>query len=132
MPAADPAHYVRGQYDGYLDVDGVAKGSTTETYAALRLEVDSWRWAGVPFFIRTGKELPVTQTEVRLVFSRPPRLRFFPRHPSPDPTQLVMRLDPTTGVRLLFNAQRERGRRAGDDQPRHGVRRGGWRGTDPL
>ena len=45
---ADPAHYVRGQYDGYLDVDGVAPDSTTETYAALRLEIDNWRWAGVP------------------------------------------------------------------------------------
>src|SRR6478752_5769455 len=65
---ADPGHYVRGQYDGYLDIDGVAAGSTTETYAALRLEIENWRWAGVPFFIRTGKRLPATQTELRLVF----------------------------------------------------------------
>ena len=50
--------------------------STTETYAALRLEIDNWRWAGVPFFIRTGKRLPVTQTELRLVFKQPPRLGF--------------------------------------------------------
>ena len=78
MPEADPAHYVRGQYDGYLDIDGVAPGSTTETYAAMRLEIDNWRWAGVPWFIRTGKRLPVTQTEVRLVFRRPPRLGFLP------------------------------------------------------
>ena len=69
---ADPAHYVRGQYDGYHDIAGVAEGSTTETYAALRLEIENWRWAGVPFFIRTGKRLPVTQTELRLVFKRPP------------------------------------------------------------
>jgi glucose-6-phosphate 1-dehydrogenase len=55
---ADPAHYVRGQYDGYLDIDGVAKDSTTETYAALRLDIDNWRWSGVPWFIRTGKKLP--------------------------------------------------------------------------
>ena len=55
---ADPAHYVRGQYDGYLGIEGVAPGSTTETYAALRLEIDNWRWSGVPFFIRTGKRLP--------------------------------------------------------------------------
>ena len=46
MPPADPAHYVRGQYDGYRDIDGVAAGSTTETYAALRLEIDNWRWSG--------------------------------------------------------------------------------------
>ena len=76
MADADPRHYVRGQYDGYLDIDGVAAGSTTETYAALRLEIDNWRWAGVPFLIRTGKRLPVTQTELRLVFRRPPSLRF--------------------------------------------------------
>ncbi len=81
---ADPAHYVRGQYDGYLGIDGVAPDSTTETYTALRLEIDNWRWSGVPFFIRAGKRLPVTQTEVRLVFKHPPRLGFaaFERGPS--------------------------------------------------
>ncbi|MDQ6775343.1 MAG: glucose-6-phosphate dehydrogenase, partial [Actinomycetota bacterium] len=63
---ADPRYYVRGQYEGYRDIDGVAKDSTTETYAALRLEIDNWRWAGVPFFIRTGKCLPMKATEVRL------------------------------------------------------------------
>ena len=54
---------------------GVAPDSTTETFAALRLEIDNWRWSGVPFFIRTGKHLPVTQTEVRLVFQRPAEAR---------------------------------------------------------
>jgi glucose-6-phosphate 1-dehydrogenase len=107
MPDADPAHYVRGQYDGYLDVPGVAPDSTTETYAALRLEIDNWRWAGVPFYIRTGKHLPVTQTEVRLVFKRPPRLGFVStaRRP-PEPAQLVVKLDPSTGVRLILDAHR--------------------------
>jgi glucose-6-phosphate 1-dehydrogenase len=107
MPAADPAHYVRGQYDGYRAIDGVAAGSTTETYAALRLEIDDWRWSGVPFFIRTGKHLPTTQTELRLVFKQPPRLGF-QRQAShrPQPNQLVVRLDPTTGIRLLVDAQR--------------------------
>src|SRR3954453_18745498 len=76
MPAADPAHYVRGQYDGYRDIDGVADDSTTETSAAMRLEVENWRWHGVPFFLRTGKCLPVTQTELRLVFRYPPRVAF--------------------------------------------------------
>jgi glucose-6-phosphate 1-dehydrogenase len=107
MPDADPAHYVRGQYDGYREIDGIAKRSTTETFAALRLEVDNWRWAGVPFFIRAGKRLPVTETELRLVFRRPPRLGFLAggaRRPEPD--QLVVRLDPRTGVRLLVEAQR--------------------------
>ena len=62
---ADPAHYVRGQYDGYLGIDGVAADSATETYAAMRLDIENWRWSGVPFFIRTGKRLPVTQTELQ-------------------------------------------------------------------
>jgi glucose-6-phosphate 1-dehydrogenase len=107
IPAADPAHYVRGQHDGYRDIDGVAADSTTETYAALRLDIDNWRWAGVPIFIRTGKHLPTTQTELRLVFQRPPHVGFhFERARPPEPMQLVIKLDPTTGVRLLVEAQR--------------------------
>jgi len=107
MPEANPAHYVRGQYDGYLDIDGVASGSTTETYAALRLEIDNWRWAGVPWYIRTGKRLPVTQTEVRLVFRRPPRLGFIETQGrAPAPSQLVVKLDPSTGIRLIVDAHR--------------------------
>jgi glucose-6-phosphate 1-dehydrogenase len=107
MPAADPAHYVRGQYDGYRDIDGVASDSTTETYAALRLDIDNWRWSGVPIFIRTGKCMPVTQTELRLVFQRPPGVGFHAlRVREPEPMQLVVKLDPATGVRLLVEAQR--------------------------
>jgi glucose-6-phosphate 1-dehydrogenase len=104
---ADPAHYVRGQYTGYREIDGVADDSTTETYAALRLEIDNWRWSGVPFFLRTGKALPVTQTELRFIFRRAPRLGFHPEISHlPDPDQLVVRLDPTTGIQLLIHAQR--------------------------
>jgi len=108
MPDADPGHYVRGQYDGYLQVDGVSPASTTETYAALRLEIDNWRWAGVPFFIRTGKRLPITNTEVRLVFKHPPRLAFISgeRRKRPEPDQLIVRLDPGTGVRVQLDALR--------------------------
>ncbi len=104
---ADPAHYVRGQYDGYLDVDGVAPGSTTETFAALRLEIDNWRWSGVPFFIRTGKLLAATQTELRVVFKHPPKLGFdvLGRGHS-EPNQFIIRLDPTTGVRIVMEAHR--------------------------
>jgi glucose-6-phosphate 1-dehydrogenase len=106
MPAADPAHYIRGQYGGYREIPGVAPDSTTETYAAMRLEIDNWRWEGVPFFIRTGKHLPITQTELRLVFRRPPQLYFHvDRSRRPEPGQLVVRLDPTTGIRLLVEAQ---------------------------
>ncbi|HTZ64462.1 MAG TPA: glucose-6-phosphate dehydrogenase [Solirubrobacteraceae bacterium] len=104
---ADPAHYVRGQYDGYLNIDGVAKDSTTETYAALRLNIDNWRWSGVPWFIRTGKRLPVTQTELRAVFRHPPRLRFMESaHRRPEPNQIVIKLDPSTGTRLILDAHR--------------------------
>jgi glucose-6-phosphate 1-dehydrogenase len=100
-------HYVRGQYEGYREITGVASDSNTETYAALRLEVESWRWGGVPFFIRTGKRLQATETEVRLVFKRPPRLHFIPSmHRRPEPSQIVLRIDPQTGVRLVVDALR--------------------------
>jgi glucose-6-phosphate 1-dehydrogenase len=106
VATADPAHYVRGQYEGYLDTEGVAPGSTTETYAALRLDIDNWRWSGVPFFIRTGKHLAATQTEVRLVFRHPPKLGFAAFDRLPEPDQLVIKLDPTTGVRFRLEARR--------------------------
>ena len=107
MPDADPSHYVRGQYDGYRDTAGVAPGSTTETYAALRLDIDTWRWAGVPFFVRTGKHLAVRQTELRVLFKHPPRLHFLPaEHRRPSPNQIVFKIDPSTGIRLILDAQR--------------------------
>jgi glucose-6-phosphate 1-dehydrogenase len=107
MPDADPRHYVRGQYDGYRAIQGVAGDSTTETYAALRLEIDNWRWSGVPFFVRTGKRLPVTQTELRIIFREPPRLQFRAwEQRRPEPGQLVVKLDPSTGIRLAVEAQR--------------------------
>jgi len=107
MPEVDPARSVRGQYDGYLDVDGVAAGSQTETFSALRLEIDNWRWAGVPFVIRAGKALPVTVTEVRMVFHHPPRLGFVPRHAHrPEPNQLVLRIGPKPGASLSLHAKK--------------------------
>jgi glucose-6-phosphate 1-dehydrogenase len=105
MPDADPAHYVRGQYQGYLDVPGVAKDSTTETYTALRLDVDNWRWAGVPFFIRAGKALPTRVTEVRLVFRRPPKIRFIGGANHGQPNQIVLRIDPASGLRIELISQ---------------------------
>jgi glucose-6-phosphate 1-dehydrogenase len=106
MPEADPRHYVRGQYEGYRSIDGVDPDSTTETYAALKLEIDNWRWGGVPFFIRTGKCLPITQTELRVVFRRPPSLHFANWTRLPEPSQMVVKLDPSTGIRMLVDAQR--------------------------
>jgi glucose-6-phosphate 1-dehydrogenase len=93
---------VRGQYDGYLDVDGVAPGSTTETYVAVRLHVDSWRWSGVPVVIRTGKCLPVTATEVHIRFRRPPH-DVFGLEPSSIANALRLRVYPEAqaGLRLV-------------------------------
>ncbi len=105
MPPADPEHYVRGQYEGYQQVAGVAWGSRTETFVALRLEVDSWRWAGVPFFIRAGKSLAKRVTEVRVVFKRPPRLAFLCNHVHAEPNQWVLRIDPEPGVRFLLQSK---------------------------
>ena len=71
-----PAEVVRGQFEGYRDEDGVAPDSEVETFAALRLHIDTWRWAGVPFYIRAGKRLPVTTTEVMVKLKRPPQATF--------------------------------------------------------
>ena len=103
MPPADPNCYVRGQYDGYLSVPGVSPGSQTETFAALRLQIDNWRWSGVPFFIRAGKQLPVAVTEVRIIFKPPPRLVFTPDSPHPD--ELIVRIDPTPGADLVVQVK---------------------------
>jgi glucose-6-phosphate 1-dehydrogenase len=101
---ANPERYVRGQYQGYLEVPGVAPDSNTETYAALELEIDNWRWAGIPFFIRAGKHLPVKATEVNVIFRRPPRLGIGAGR-RPEPNQLVIRIDPEPGARIRFLAK---------------------------
>ena len=103
IPPADPRQYVRGQYDGYLSVPGVSPGSQTETFAALRLDIDNWRWSGVPFFIRAGKELPERVTEVRIIFKPPPRLVFSPHTPHPD--EFIVRIDPTPGADLVVQVK---------------------------
>jgi glucose-6-phosphate 1-dehydrogenase len=106
---ADPANYVRGQYDGYWSIPGVATDSTTETFAAVRLDIENWRWSGVLFFIRTGKRLPVTKTELRIVFMEPPEIAFgfgLDRNNRPARDQFVVKFDPGTGVRLLMEARR--------------------------
>lgn len=91
--------FVRGQYRGYVDEDGVRAGSDTETYAATRFEIDSWRWAGVPWLIRTGKGMPVTQTEAVVEFNAPPRLLFAPEGTrAPHPNHVRFRLNRDEGV----------------------------------
>jgi glucose-6-phosphate 1-dehydrogenase len=90
-------HVVRGQYDGYRQVDGVDSRSAVETYVAVSLAVDSWRWAGVPILIRAGKCLPVTATDVTIRFRRPP-YDVFGLDPLPDANTLRFRVWPETAV----------------------------------
>jgi glucose-6-phosphate 1-dehydrogenase len=104
MPAVDPDRCVRGQYRGYTDVAGVAKDSATETFVALRLEIDNWRWAGVPIFMRAGKALPERITEVRLFTHRVPSMGFLPERARSGPNQIVLRIDPDPGLRLQLTA----------------------------
>jgi len=103
--AADPKRYVRGQYDGFLGVENVAPDSTTETFAAVELAIDNWRWSGVPFFIRAGKNLPVKASEVNVVFKRPPRLGVG-RGRLPEPNQMTVRIEPKPGARTRLYAKK--------------------------
>lgn len=97
---------VRGQYDGYLDEDGVAAGSTTETYVATRLLIESWRWSGVPFYVRAGKAMPVSATEAVVKFREPPAMLFNESGP-PGPSANVVRfrLGKADGVTFTLNAK---------------------------
>ncbi len=105
MRTADPKRYVRGQYEGFLDVEDVAPDSTTETFAAVELEVDNWRWSGVPFFIRAGKNMPVKASEVTVVFKRPPSLGIG-HGKTPEPNQMTIRIEPTPGARMRLYAKK--------------------------
>ena len=101
----DPAHVVRGQYDGYLDEDGVAAGSDTETFVALHLEIDNWRWAEVPFLIRTGKAMPMTATEAVVTLREPPRPLFAGPVEDPEPNRFRFRLGPDEFLRIEMQAK---------------------------
>jgi glucose-6-phosphate 1-dehydrogenase len=93
---------VRGQFRGYLDEKGVAPNSQTETFAALRLEIQSWRWAGVPFYIRAGKNLPVTCMEVVARLRRPPATKFIEGDLPQD--HIRFRISPDTAIALGVSA----------------------------
>jgi glucose-6-phosphate 1-dehydrogenase len=102
---ADPKRYVRGQYEGFRQVTDVAPDSTTETFAAVELAVDNWRWSGVPFFVRAGKCMPAKSSEVSIVFKKPPPLGVGPGK-RPDSNTLTVRIEPAPGARLgLFAKQ---------------------------
>jgi glucose-6-phosphate 1-dehydrogenase len=100
------AHAVRAQYEGYRDEPRVGAGSTTETFVGLRLAVDNWRWAGVPFYLRTGKRLAARKTEVVIQFRQAP-LRLFERADvaAPVPNQLVLSIQPEESISLRFGAK---------------------------
>ena len=100
-----PKDVVRAQFVGYRNEAGVAKDSHVETYAALRLQIDSWRWSGVPFYLRAGKSLPVTATEV-VVEMRPPPAHVFGEAGPERPNYLRFRLSPETAIALGAHAKR--------------------------
>ena len=105
IQALTPASMVRGQYEGYQDEPGVETGSTTETYATVRLEVDSWRWAGVPWIIRAGKGLKSTVTEAVVEFVRPPRPLFASSDRRPGPNRLTFRTKPDNEISMELQAK---------------------------
>jgi glucose-6-phosphate 1-dehydrogenase len=104
--AIDPDDVVRGQYTGYLGTPGVAAASNTETYAAVRLWIDNWRWADVPFLIRTGKALAATTTEIAIRFRRPPPMLFLSTAARRPRSNIVrFRLEPDPGVTFQLLAK---------------------------
>jgi len=100
-----PQNTVRGQYEGYLDVDGVEPRSTVETYVAIRLTADTWRWAGVPILIRAGKTMPVTATEVTITFKDPPH-DVFGIEPEKPADMLTFRIWPETAVSMTLQGKK--------------------------
>jgi glucose-6-phosphate 1-dehydrogenase len=95
-----PVDLVRGQFRGYLEEPGVAPGSTVETFAAVKLEIDSWRWAGVPFLIRAGKKLPLTATEVLVDLKPPPLSRLSPEESNYFRFRLGPQISLSLGARI--------------------------------
>jgi len=101
-----PGTFARQPMKGYRQEEEVAADSRTETYAALRLYVDTWRWSGVPFYLRTGKRLPKRLTEIAIQFRSPPKAMFASAEQLPQaPNQLVLRVQPDEGISLSFEAK---------------------------
>jgi glucose-6-phosphate 1-dehydrogenase len=106
MRPIDPNALIRGQYVGYRDEPGVDPASTTETFVAARLEIDSWRWAGVPWYVRVGKALPQNATEAVIELREPPRMLFDESGgPAPDRNQIRLRLGKNDGVTFALQAK---------------------------
>lgn len=119
VPNYTPEHIckntVRAQYGGgflgskqitaYRQEDRVAKNSLTETYVAMRLEIDSWRWSGVPFYLRTGKALARQFSEINIIFNRPPGVLFSGANKRISRNRLCIRIQPNEGIHFLFNTK---------------------------
>jgi glucose-6-phosphate 1-dehydrogenase len=100
------ADTVRGQYEGYAKAEGVAQGSQTPTYAAIKLYIDNWRWQGVPFYLRSGKAMNRKTSEVIIEFQRPPHLMFhLPEGSQITPNILSLCIQPDEGIHLRFEAK---------------------------
>jgi glucose-6-phosphate 1-dehydrogenase len=110
----DPAHVVRGQYTGYRAVPGVRPNSTVETFVAIKLAIDNWRWGGVPIYIRAGKELPITAAEVIVEFKRPPR-ETFGEHVPTSSSHMRLRIGPDVAVGLGVRVKTPGERMVGHD-----------------
>lgn len=110
----DPLHIVRGQFHGYRQEAGVAPDSHVETFVAVQLFIDTWRWAGVPFYVRAGKGLPVTSTTVTVEFKRPPRETFGEIVPAFS-NHLRFRLSPDVSIGLGIRVKIPGERRVGED-----------------
>jgi glucose-6-phosphate 1-dehydrogenase len=106
MSPIDPTMAVRGQYEGYLDEPGVAPDSRRETYAAMRVSIENWRWDGVPIFVRTGKTLARRVTEVVIKLRDAPMLRIAGRRQRGIPTLIVIRIQPDEGISIRIGAKR--------------------------
>jgi glucose-6-phosphate 1-dehydrogenase len=109
----DAKSIVRGQYRGYRQVKGVKLDSTVETYVAVKLSVDSWRWAGVPIYIRAGKCLPLTAAEVTVEYKPPPRATFGDEENAP-PGYMRLRISPDVGVAIGLRVKHPGERMTGD------------------
>jgi glucose-6-phosphate 1-dehydrogenase len=97
---------VRGQYSGYSNAEGVKPGSQTPTFAALKLNIDNWRWKGIPFYLRSGKSLARKVSEITIEFQRPPHLMFhLPPGSNFTPNILSLRIQPDEGIHLRFEAK---------------------------
>jgi glucose-6-phosphate 1-dehydrogenase len=107
MSAAEVADStVRGQYEGYLQADGVAPGSQTATFAAIKLHIENWRWQGVPFYLRSGKAMSCRTSQIVIQFRPPPIMMFSEgSRAHPEPNKLVIQIQPAEGIQLHFQSK---------------------------